>query len=287
MKTYRLFTFLALAATLLVACEPKPEPTPSPETEQEVLPASFPRKHLIEEFTSQYCGYCPMGMDGIHSFMGTDTNFVLILHHYGYQADHFSVKGSLAITNKLRVNGAPSACIDRAKTKYTGGNTVILNPASDMAKVNKSQFVDTTYASINIKNTYNAETRELRVNVSGVVCTDDHPDLKLTVLVKESGMIDFQADYQKTTDGWKEFRHTNAVRAYLSDSPLGDSVFVNNHRYEDVFAVDIKEKWNADNCMVVAFLSEDFQPIVQVAQKPVVEGTQGGADILHEGITKY
>ena len=35
----------------------------------------------------------------------------------------------------------------------------------------------------------------------------------------------------------------------------------------------------------MAFLSEEFQPVVQAAQKPVVAGTQGGADILHGGIT--
>ena len=52
-----LFPFLALsfAFVTLTSCEPKDEPKP------EVIPDSFPKKHLIEEFTGQTCGYCPYG----------------------------------------------------------------------------------------------------------------------------------------------------------------------------------------------------------------------------------
>ncbi|MBQ1874419.1 MAG: hypothetical protein II144_01850, partial [Paludibacteraceae bacterium] len=113
MKTYRLFAILALGSWLLVlpSCEPKPEPEP------EVIPESFPRKHLIEEFTGQSCGYCPYGMDCVHDFMANDTNYILVLHHYGFAADHFSVAGSKTITSALKVSGAPNITIDRAKTK--------------------------------------------------------------------------------------------------------------------------------------------------------------------------
>lgn len=288
MKRYK-FSLIALAifGLTLVGCEPQPEPAPEPEPEPEVIPTSFPRKHLIEEFTSQKCGYCPYGMDCIHDFMTNDTNFVLVLHHYGFAADNFSVKGSQSITNALGVSGAPNMCIDRAHTKSYAGNKVVFHPGY-LPSVNKAQFVDTTYASINIQNTYNASTRELSVNVSGIVCEVDSVDLQLTVLVKESGMIDYQQDFEKTANGWKEFRHTNAVRAYLSASPKGDPITIEaNRHYRETFTLTLKDKWIADNCMVVAILSDSFKPIVQVAQKPVVEGTQGGADIVHGGITPY
>ena len=284
MKTYRFLTILALSSLLLAfpSCDPQPEPE-----QPEVIPSSFPRKHLIEEFTSQYCGYCPYGMDHVHDFMGNDTNYILILHHYGFAADNFSVAGSNRITTALRVSGAPNITIDRAKTKYTGGNTVVFNPGY-LPSVSKAQFVDTTYASVNIRNYYNPDTRELRVVVSGALCKEDYPELKLTVLVKESGMIDSQEDFYETANGWKTFRHANAVRLFLSDDPKGDPITVKADRhYEAMYIADLKSTWNADNCMVVAFLSEDFQPVVQAAQKPVVDGTNGGADILHGGITKF
>ena len=283
MKNLKLLAILALGSLLIAlpSCEPKPEPEP------EVIPESFPRKHLIEEFTGQGCGYCPYGMDCVHDFMANDTNFILILHHYGYAADHFSVSGSKTITNALGVSGAPSITIDRAQTKSSNGNKVVFHPGY-LPSVNKSQFETTTYASVNIRNTYDPDTRELRVVVSGALCKEDYPELKLTVLVKESGMIDYQADYENTKDGWKTFRHCNAVRAFLTDNAKGDPITVKSNRhYEEQFVIDLKSNWKAENCMVVAFLSEEFKPVVQAAQKPVVEGTQGGADIIHGGITKY
>ena len=37
--------------------------------------------------------------------------------------------------------------------------------------------------------------------------------------------------------------------------------------------------------MVVAFITQNFQPVIQAEQAPVVSGTQGGADIQHGGVT--
>ena len=247
------------------------------------VPASFPKKHLIEEFTGQDCGYCPYGMDCIHDFIGNDTNWVLILHHYGYTADHFSVSGSKTITTALNVSGAPSSAINRANTKTSEGNAVIFHPAY-LPSVKKSQFQTETYASVCIDNDYNAETRELTVTVSGAICPGDHPDLFLTVLVKESGMIDYQSDYYNTFEGWEQFRHANAVRLFLSAAE-GDSIHMDAGRlYSATYTATLNEAWVPENSSIVAFLTESFKPVVQAEERPVVTGTAGGADILHGGI---
>ena len=278
------FPFLALrfAFVTLTSCEPKDEPKP------EVIPDSFPKKHLIEEFTGQGCGYCPYGMDCIHDFMANDTNFILVLHHYGYSQDHFTITGSKTITNALKVSGAPTMTINRAKTSYLEEgikrSATTFHPGY-LTDVDKAQFEKTSYASVNIQNTYDPSSRELKIKVSGALCRQDYPSLNLTVMVKESGMIDSQADYYYSFEGWKEFRHTNAVRAILTNAK-GDELLVDSTRhYKEEYTLTLKDAWVPENCMVVAFLSEEFQPVVQAAQKPVVEGTKGGADIPHGGIT--
>lgn len=249
------------------------------------IPASFPRKHLIEEFTGQSCGYCPYGMDCVSEFMKNDTNFILILHHYGFGADHFTVTGSKTITNSLSVSGAPNAAIDRAKTRYSEGNTIVFHPGY-LPELSKDQFATETYASVNIANTYDPETRQLTVTVSGAICKNDHPQLNITVLVKESGMIDTQEDYYGTYEGWQEFRHCNAVRAFLT-AAKGDALAVDPTRHYSVtYTTTLKEAWVPENCMVVAFLGESFKPIIQVEDEPVVAGTAGGDDIEHGGITR-
>ena len=270
-----LIAFVGALTLLLTACDTNTPSGPIPE--------SFPKKHLIEEFTGQACGYCPYGMDCIHEFVANDTNWIVVLHHYGYAADHFTVNESKTVTNALNVGGAPQMCINRTKTKTGAGNTIVFHPAY-LEDASKSQFETTTYASVEIENKYNADARELKIHVSGALSRTDIETLHLTVLVKESGMIDTQADYLGSFEGWKEFRHTNAVRAFLT-AAKGDEVLIKKQRYSADYTLTLNEKWVPENCMVVAFLSEDFKPVVQAEQRPVVAGTQGGADIHHGGVT--
>ena len=232
MKKSILFWVVCALLISLTACEKKAEPQePDP-----VVFESFPKKHLLEEFTGQGCGYCPYGMDCVHEFIQNDTNWIVVLHHYGYQADNFSVAGSKTITSKLGVSGAPSIAIDRARTKSEAGSAVCFHPGY-LPTVSATQFAESTYASIVLNNSYDAASRTLKVRVSGYVYKEDAPELKLTLLVKESGMVDYQADFYKTYEGWKEFRHCNAVRAYLT-APLGDAISVDSrYRYEAEYEV--------------------------------------------------
>ena len=122
--------FIAFAGVLALginACKPQNTPdTPSgkdstdvtpPDTTKGFVAKEFPKKHLIEEFTGQTCGYCPYGMDCISEFIQNDTNWVLVLHHYGFAADNFTVAGSRVVTSQLRENGAPAMTINRAATQ--------------------------------------------------------------------------------------------------------------------------------------------------------------------------
>ncbi len=284
MKHFSLFALIGVLALAMTACEPKNVPqdpdTPEPKP---FVPQVFPKKHLIEEFTGQGCGYCPNGMDCISDFIANDTNWIVVLHHYGYQADHFSVSGSKTITNKLKVSGAPSMTVNRSKTNYGDGKAVVFHPGY-LPYTNKEQFAATTYASLSISNTYDAASRELGITVSGIVSKEENPTVMLTVLVKESGMVDTQEDYYKTYEGWAEFRHTNAVRVFATKA-TGDTLAIDKeHHYEASYSLTLDKKWVAENCMVVAFLSEGLQPVVQAGQRPVVADSKGGADIAHGGI---
>jgi len=278
MKRYFLVACIGLCLLALSGCK-KDEPD---QPKEETLPTSFAKNQLIEEFTGQGCGYCPYGMDCIHDFTAEESQWIVVLHHYGFSPDHFSVAGSKTITTKLKVSGAPSMTVNRQKTNYGNGNTTVFHPGY-LPYTDKGQFEQTTYASVEINNNYYAANRQLEIEVSGIVGKDDHPDLYLTVLVKESGMIDTQQDYYKTFEGWEQFRHTNAVRAYATAS-TGDAVTVTDHRYKARYTVTLNPDWVPENCMVVAFLSEGFQPVVQANQQPVVSESKGGADILHGGI---
>lgn len=282
MRTHSfLFALIGVATLAFTACEPKNQ-----KKEEPWAPQEFAQKHLIEEFTGQDCGYCPYGMDCIHDFIKNDTNWVVILHHAGYRSDHMTIKENTTIAKKLKVGGAPSMDIDRNATTFGSKSATIFHPMN-LANLNSNSYKTKTYASINITNTYDAGSRKLHVKVSGMMGKEDYPALNLSVLVKESGIIDYQADYYNSYEGWKEFRHTNAVRAFLTDA-LGDALVIDpaKHTYSAEFDIDLDSKWNAENCMVVAFLTEDdFKAVIQANERPVVSGSKGGADIQHGGIT--
>lgn len=295
-KFYSL-ALMAITALAFVACQPKNvpvPPTPDPDPADTItpeppdtitpepvdtIPAYFPKKHLIEEFTSQSCGYCPGGMDAVHEFTSADSsNWIVVLHHDGYAKDNFTVAGSSEIVRTLGVNGAPSITVDRKRTRTQEGNTLIFHPGY-LPTVDRSKFDSTTYASVNIANTYDAASRELKIQVSGAICDTLPRTLNLTVLVKESGMISWQYDYDHNIN-WQNFRHCNAVRVFATGAK-GELMNISDQRYSLDYTLTLDEAWNPDNCSVVAFITESFRPVVQVAQEPVVAGTQGGNDIIH------
>ena len=89
MKKYMFVALSGLMLWAMSACNPNipsggDEPENPQDTSKKVLPAAFVKKHLIEEFTGQDCGYFPYGMDCVHEFVKDDLNWIVVLHHYGY-----------------------------------------------------------------------------------------------------------------------------------------------------------------------------------------------------------
>lgn len=278
------FTYLVLvlSALLMVACGD--EPTMSNDISCPAISGSFPRKHVIEHFTGATCGYCPSGMEALQEGLkGHESDYIWISNHYGYQADSYTVSGSSTVGKLLGINGAPEMVLDRSK--ITGQSSLIVDPRDFPSLVNKIKN-NTSFASVELKTSYDATDRTLSLHVSGECENADIHCLKLTVLVKESGMVGAQADYDNSWAGWTQFRHTKTIRKYVSEA-LGDSVSIRKGKYAADYTIAISDKWKEDSCTVVAFLTwpEGNKPIINANQAPVVEGTTGGEDIVAAGIT--
>lgn len=285
MKKIIFNTILCSLLLAMTACEQKNVPDNSntgPKTKtyanhrDSIVEQSFPMKHIIEEFTAIWCGYCPGGMSYIHDFVKNDTNWIVIMHH---EDDDMSTRWDSVISNEFEITFIPRTTINRA------GLNMLFHP-QEMGKWHCEDYEEETYVSLNVNNTYDSISRKLHIAVSGLVGQSDFPNLRLTVLIKESGIIDKQGDMNVPTyHYWEEFCHTDAPRAYTTEA-LGDSIDVDNHGYfANDFELDMDSTWVANNCMVVAFVSEEIKPIIQVEQRPVVAGAMGGADIQCGGIT--
>ena len=256
------------------------------------VPSSFPRKYLIEHFTGDQCGYCPYGMYSIMEYRDyiSATPCVWVSHHEGYNTDEYTIPESAKIASTCGVSGAPEMAMNRTKVY---GTKIAFHPGylteDGMAETIASKCPATAEASVVIDHTYNAETRELNVTVSGQVADTTITEYLLTVLIKENGLIGKQADYYWSwkTNGYKEFMHACVARDLLTEGQLGDTVKVENQAYSKTFTYTVSEKWVAENCFVVAYITPlAKKPIINAEETPLVASSTGGTEYLPFGITE-
>lgn len=247
------------------------------------VPTSFPRKYLIEHFTGDQCGYCPAGMFAITDYVTSENpSTIWVSHHYGYNTDEYTINESSYISKMLSVSGAPNMALNRKKQM---GTAIAFHPGylPDLT------ITDDTVAeaSVIINHTYNAETRQLDVTVSGQVGNPDATQYLLSVLIKENGLVGKQSDYQYAWKGssWKEFLHPRVARDFIT-AHFGDTVYVDNQTYSKTWSYTLNEEWIPENCCVVAFLTPlAKKPVINAEQVVLVEGTTGGEHYYPIGIT--
>jgi len=265
----KLFTFVLLLSAVMMSAQD--------------VPASFPRKFLIEHFTGDECGYCPGGMYGITDYIKSkNPNAIWVSHHYGYNTDEYTISESSKIGKLLGVSGAPNMSLNR--TKQSQG--LAFHPGYLPDLTIKDDTV--AEASVVIDHTFDAETRQLNITVSGQVANPEATSYLLSVLIKENRLVGTQADYQYSwkTAKWKEYMHARVARDFVTRE-FGDTVQVQDQAYSHTFSFTVSDKWIAENCCIVAYLTPlAKKPIINAEQVPLVAGTMGGEQYYPYGITE-
>jgi hypothetical protein len=251
------------------------------------IPASFPRKFLIEHFTGDQCGYCPDGMYAIRDHIANaEIPYIWVSHHYGYNTDEYSIAESQYIGKNVGVQGAPNMDLNRTKLM---GSTIAFHPGylPDLTNTIAAKFDTTAEASVVINHSYDAATRQLEVTVSGLVGNTDVKEYLVSVLVKENGLIGKQADYSYAwkSGTWTEFMHPRVIRDFITHH-FGDTVTVAKQRFSRTWTYTLSEEWNAEKSCVVAYITPlAKRPIVNAEQAPIVAGTTGGEQYTAFAIT--
>lgn len=249
------------------------------------VPNSFPRKFLLEHFTTEQCGICPMGMEAIVDHVQTQNpSLIWVGHHTGYGKDEYTITENLKIASLFGVNQAPLVVLNRTIQKDNA------TPFSPMDLPHLDCKDDTmAEASVCIHHTFDAETRQLDITVSGQVANTETTSYLLTILIKENYLIGPQEDYYGTwkQSPWREFMHTRVVRDMVSNSAYGDTVTIENQSYSQTLSYIVDEEWVAENCCIVAYITSlEKKPIINAEQVPLVAGTTGGEEYMPYGITE-
>lgn len=223
---------------------------------------SFDRQmHLVEQFTSTYCTYCPSGTANIVNLTNMRDDVAWVCHHeYMNGYDPFQTAQVDSLPNLEGIDGYPEATFDRTTglTSASQVYAVITSlPASTM-----SDFLDyvdeqsPAWATVNVNSTFDASTRKAVVTIDGdlVPGFDDimGEDAKLTVFLTEDGLVAPQYNQGQWVNNYV---HNNVTRMALGSVKGVAIKKVGTNKFKNEFTVTIPSDWRAQNMNVVAFIS--------------------------------
>ena len=248
------------------------------------VPTFFPRKFLLEHFTSANCNQCPMGMKYIVEYLDKQTTpYIWVSHHAVYGTDEYTIPASNAIAmNYLGMNTVPSVVFNRSEQD----GLMVIGAWTIENLVVKDDTV--AEASVVIDHQFDAATRRLDISVSGQVANTDRKEYLLSILIKENRLVGKQEDAYCSWKGakWQEYMHPRVVRDMVT-ATFGDTVKVENQAYNYTMSYIIDEEWVPENCCVVAYLTPlEKSPVINVEQVALVAGTEGGEQYGPYGITE-
>ena len=248
------------------------------------VPTFFPRKFLLEHFTSANCNQCPMGMKYIVEYLDKQTTpYIWVSHHAVYGTDEYTIPASNAIAmNYLGMNTVPSVVFNRSKQD----GLMVIGAWTIENLVVKDDTV--AEASVVIEHQFDVATRRLDVTVSGQVANTDRKEYLLSILIKENGLVGRQEDAYCSWKGtkWQEYMHPRVVRDFVT-ATFGDTVRVENQAYSYTTSYVVDDEWVAENCCVVAYLTPlEKNPVINAEQVALVAGTEGGEQYGPYGITE-
>jgi len=226
------------------------------------------QKNLLEQFTSQYCTYCPRGVTFFSDLIGQrdDIAWVSVHGDMSSGSDVFTIAAGDTISYYEGVTGFPTASFNRTyvpdmassegEIAYSlGYNMSYRTQVVEMF----SSVVDWTaeapsFVTLGIAQVYNPESRELTITVEGKGVESAAEVLTgygLTVMLTENGLTARQLNEGK----WNEkFEHHYVLRGVLGKC-TGNAINWQGDDFTATFTYTIPEDYQKDNMYVVAFVA--------------------------------
>ncbi len=230
---------------------------------------------LLEEFTGKGCTNCPKGSREIENLLTRfPDNMIAVSIHAGFFANpvsfplgQYDLRAPQAqdLFDLLGpVFGYPSGSVNR-----TPVNGDMQLGANQWASAITAEIQTAPAVEITIAKDYNAATRELQVTVSGIGKQPISGDLRVSVMIVESGIIDAQDD-QEAGGIVPDYVHNHVLRNMLtpaSGAPVLTSLST-GQTFTQSFTTSIDAIWNPQNMEIIAFMSN-----VQGTSFPILQAT--------------
>ena len=226
------------------------------------------QKNLLEQFTSQYCTYCPRGVTFFSDLTSQrdDIAWVSIHGNMSSGTDIYTIAAGDSINYFEGVTGYPTASYNRSFVPdlAESSDEIAYGLGYNMSYRTQvvamlSEVLDYTasapsFVTLNVNQEYDAETRQLNITVEGVGAAQAAQllaDYGVNVMLTENSLVARQLN----EGTWvQKFEHHYVLRAVLGKC-TGNSIQWNGDNFTAKFSYTIPEDYNKDNMYVVAFVA--------------------------------
>ena len=280
MKNIFLYTFVITVA--VSSCDKVTQPYISTSTGG-VTPAGKVRKVLIEEFTGQKCGNCPIGATTIQTIKAANPGKVISI---AVHSNFYSIPGSAPYTYDFRTipgndydvffspPGWPTGMINRKDYP----STTHWKSVSNWSSIIDSLLANTPDADIQITNSYNSSTRLLNASVRTEFLKPLSGNYKIMALLIEDSIVSPQKFYSPAVDSLT-YVHHHILRDAISSTSWGDMLVTGLvaagdtavKTFQYTLPANFKGKVPQEKyCYVVAYVYDaSTYEIIQVEEKKI------------------
>ena len=220
--------------------------------------------HLVEQFTSTGCTWCPVGSANLTNLcnMRSDVAWVGVHVLFGSPVDPFATAQSDTLQTYQGIDGYPEGTFDR--TMGIGDTGYLYAVLSSTTASTMSTFLDyvsetPSWATVNINSTFDDATREAVITVDGKLVPGFDElmggDSRLTVYITEDNLVAAQIN-QGTLEN--NYVHNNVFRKALV-SVKGVDLKKKGDTYCNEFTYTIPDEWKAEDLNIVAFISRPLR----------------------------
>lgn len=122
------------------------------------------------------------------------------------------------------------------------------------------------FATANLATTFDSNSREVSVDVSGDIADEAQAilgDMALTVMLVEDNVTGKQVVYNSLTGSTsvnQKYVHNQVLRSYLS-APVGDKITVDGNKYTAHYSCTLPAGWKDGDIKVVAFVTKALDKV--------------------------
>lgn len=223
----------------------------------------FHHRSLVMRFTATWCGYCPMMATALNSALEQAPDKLIPLNLHGGGSDlQFNQVNPLL--SQYLIEGYPSGIVDGRQEVPN------YNKTSDTAKKILSYMQETednypVTSAIGVESALDGRTLDVDVALSLRYAGD----YKVTVMVTESGIIGYQADYNEGSHS--NYVHNDVARMSLTNVQ-GDAFTTTEDKSTEMrhYSVSVPTAYNTENLKVVVYIQRAYG-----SQKKIRSGDYG------------